>query len=292
MRNVNDGRGIRDLVSYMIGVDNNVLNNLDRRTENLLTMLQVKSLGVIRDHPKSYREEMMPEMVSTFQKIKELQKAPTKPAEAPATAQSFLRDTAEVDDAPTPREPEPTGFWAGFSRRRDSKRKAREMLDSAVALHAQIMARYSEYEMDVAKQIDFPEMVDVRISTTAEYIKAMRLSRDTLDSLDPRRCDIDEARRAMDQVRSFQASFDLAEKRATEVRWDGYPVDTTKKLDGARSLLNRLMDGSIKDEATVQGAIRSIIKSMKGIVKVEPSAFGKVASHNALMGSVLAQIEA
>jgi hypothetical protein len=59
-------------------------------------------------------------------------------------------------------------------RKADERRRQHSMLTAAAARHRDILRRWQLYELDPARQIDFPTMSDPRVPLTAELFRAMR----------------------------------------------------------------------------------------------------------------------
>lgn len=140
-----------------------------------------------------------------------------------------------------------------------------------LADHDSLNARWLDYELDVAKMIDFPGMSDVREPLTVEYLKAKRRA----DSLRPvgqeelSREDLDTYREA---VLAYGHAFDVAERNAQRVKDAAFSAEERERLSRARQLLNIAVDpGSTAPER--QAAYRRVRKELDGLLAVPQTAF-------------------
>lgn len=73
-------------------------------------------------------------------------------------------------------------------RQSDARRAARETAaanEAAAVRHRAVLARWQRYELDLARQIDFPALSDPRQPETAALIKAMKAAERLRDGNDP-----------------------------------------------------------------------------------------------------------
>jgi hypothetical protein len=136
---------------------------------------------------------------------------------------------------------------AGRSRTNDIKH--RHELRRVIDRHGQTDARWLEYEIDVAKLLDFPLMTDMRNPLTMEFHKARRRA----ELLRPEdAADLDGDREAQleyrDAVHDYVTAFDVAETEAIRLRRSTFSDEDQQRIARAQSLLRLAED----DAATPQ----------------------------------------
>lgn len=115
----------------------------------------------------------------------------------------------------------------------------------AVTAHEQTDARWLEYELDVARLLDFPAMTDMRDPLTTAFHKA-KLRADfhkptrAEDLLDDR----DAARQYFDAVEDYVIAFDAAETEAMRRRRSDFSRGEQQRLARAQSLLRVAADAA------------------------------------------------
>ncbi|BBY74726.1 hypothetical protein MPRF_16250 [Mycolicibacterium parafortuitum] len=114
----------------------------------------------------------------------------------------------------------------------------RRIVGRAVEEHDRTDTRWLEYELDVAKLLDFPLMTDMRDPLTQRFHRA-KLRADFLrpgdiaDLVDDR----DAAREYMDAVQEYAAAFDIAETEAIRRRRTDFSAGEQERLARAQRLL-------------------------------------------------------
>lgn len=114
----------------------------------------------------------------------------------------------------------------------------RRDLKKVIEAHAQTDARWLDYEIDVAKLLDFPLMTDMRNPLTMEFHKARRRA----DLLRPDSAgDLDGDREAQleyrDAVHEYVTAFDVAEAEAIRLRRSTFSDEDQQRIARAQSLL-------------------------------------------------------
>ncbi len=125
----------------------------------------------------------------------------------------------------------------------------RRELKRVLRQHDETDARWLDYEIDVAKLLDFPMMTDMRNPLTTEFHKARRRA----DLLRPENVDeIVGDREAQleyrDAVHDYVTAFEVAEAEAIRKRRSGFSDEDQQRIARAQNLL-RLADD---DAATPQ----------------------------------------
>ncbi len=124
----------------------------------------------------------------------------------------------------------------------------REMT-KVVERHDRTDSRWLEYEIDIAKLLDFPLMTDMRDPLTMAFHKA-RSRADWLrpDSVDDILGDRSAQLEYRDAVGEYVAAFDVAESEAIRRRRSDFSAEAQERLERAQHLLRLASD----DGATAQ----------------------------------------
>ena len=150
-----------------------------------------------------------------------------------------------------------------------ASRQAR--LARLMATHDEVMHRWLDYELDVAKLIAFPTMSDGRQPLTAAFLRAKKVA----DGLRPASADvkIDAATLAeyRDAVHDFEVAFDIAEQDARRVRDSGFTEDERRRLDRAQQLLRTAVDQSATS-AERQIAYKRVREELDGLIVLSDDA--------------------
>ncbi|GLJ62480.1 hypothetical protein GCM10017576_26100 [Microbacterium barkeri] len=150
-----------------------------------------------------------------------------------------------------------------------ASRQAR--LARLMATHDEVMHRWLDYELDVAKLIAFPTMSDGRQPLTAAFLRAKKVA----DGLRPASADvkIDAATLAeyRDAVHDFEVAFDIAEQDARRVRDSGFTEDERRRLDRAQQLLRTAVDQSAT-AAERQIAYKRVREELDGLIVLSDDA--------------------
>ncbi|MDZ4264682.1 MAG: hypothetical protein U1D00_03100 [Mycobacterium sp.] len=145
------------------------------------------------------------------------------------------RRAAELSPDPRPaQEPRPDGDAA-----------QRRVISRTVEEHDRTDTRWLEYELDVAKLLDYPLMTDMRDPLTERFHRAKLRSdflrpADVSDLLDDR----DAARDYLDAVQEYVTSFDIAEAEAIRRRRTGFSSEEQERLARAQRLLRVSADSA------------------------------------------------
>jgi hypothetical protein len=111
-----------------------------------------------------------------------------------------------------------------------------QQVDDLRAVHDEVVKRWLDYELDVAKLIAFPSMSDGRDPLTAGFLRAKKVADRArpAEGAKPTAEQVTEYRRA---VTEFEVAFDLAEHEARRVRDSGFSEPERKRLQTASRLL-------------------------------------------------------
>jgi hypothetical protein len=134
---------------------------------------------------------------------------------------------------------------AEMERRRQAKAWEAQRVSDIEALmadHDRVNARWLEYELDVAKLIDYPMMSDVREPLTVDFLRAKRVA----DALRPgSAAEITTDARLLeyrDAVRAFELAFEIAEREARRIKDQHFSGPERQRLNTARRLLTLAVD--------------------------------------------------
>jgi hypothetical protein len=151
-------------------------------------------------------------------------------------------------------------------RSRANEIKNRRDLVRVVEKHGETDARWLEYEIDIAKLLDFPLMTDMRNPLTMEFHKARRRA----DLLRPEKVgDLDGDREAQleyrDAVHDYVSAFDVAEAEAMRLRRSTFSSQDQQRIARAQNLLRLAEDDGATPQER-QGAYTRARAELEGIL--------------------------
>ncbi|CAM4221372.1 hypothetical protein MB901379_02412 [Mycobacterium basiliense] len=153
--------------------------------------------------------------------------------------------TRRSDEAPTDDVPGGSGVADSRLVARGNQAAQWQAIRRAIDTHDQTDVRWLDYELDVAKLLDFPVMTDMRDPLTTRFHKA-KLAADLQrpmraeDLLDDR----DAARGYFDAVENYVTAFNAAEVEAMRRRRSDFSREAQQRLARAQSLLRVAADAS------------------------------------------------
>lgn len=131
-----------------------------------------------------------------------------------------------------------------------------------LAQHESTDARWLDYEMDVAKLLDFPMMTDMREPLTVAFHKA----RSRADLLRPvGDVDRDAALEYRDAVHEYVTAFDVAEAEAVRRRRSDFSAEGRERIERAQRLL-RLASDSAATPDERQNAYAKAQRELDGLI--------------------------
>lgn len=147
----------------------------------------------------------------------------------------------------------------------------KEQLDRLCAAHDDVTRRWLEYELDVAKLIEYPAMSDARQPLTAAFLRAKKHAdhlrpASPATELEPR--DLSEYRAA---VTDYEVAFDLAERDAKRLRDSEFSEVERKRLSTAQRLLTVAVDEAATP-AERQIAYRRVREELDGLIALSDDA--------------------
>ena len=151
-------------------------------------------------------------------------------------------------------------------RRRSNKDGDQRAIAKLIAEHDRTDARWLEYEVDIAKLLDFPLMTDMRNPLTVAFHKAKRqadLQRPERpdDLLNDRSAQLDYR----DAVHEYVSAFDVAETEAIRRRRSDFSEDDQQRLARAQHLL-QLAEDSAASLQERQHAYARATKELDGLI--------------------------
>ncbi|MCH9701620.1 MAG: hypothetical protein K0U76_09540 [Actinomycetia bacterium] len=142
----------------------------------------------------------------------------------------------------------------------------RRAITRTIEEHDRTDTRWLEYEIDVAKLLDYPLMTDMREPLTERFHRAKLRSdllrpADVADLVDDR-----EATRAyLDAVQEYVTAFDVAEAEAIRRRRTGFSEEEQERLDRAQRLLRVSTDVAATPQER-ERAYRLARRDLEGLI--------------------------
>jgi hypothetical protein len=154
-------------------------------------------------------------------------------------------------------------------RRRDNpdiKEGYRREIAKLLTVHDRTDARWLDYEVDIAKLLDFPLMTDMRNPLTIAFHKAKRQA----DLLRPERpenllSDRTAQLEYRDAVHEYVSAFDIAETEAIRRRRSDFSEDDQQRLARAQHLLRLAQDDAASPQER-QNAYARASKELDGLI--------------------------
>lgn len=161
-------------------------------------------------------------------------------------------------------------------RPRDDESLRRREVQKIVATHTDTDNRWLDYELDVAKLLDFPVMTDLRDPLTVAFHKAKRhadlLRPDTVeDILGDRAAQLDYR----DAVGEYVGAFDIAEAEAVRRRRSDFSSADQERLARAQNLL-RLAGDSGATPQERQNAYARARTELNGLIALPATAIASI----------------
>ncbi|MCV7220938.1 hypothetical protein H7I95_08410 [Mycolicibacterium elephantis] len=149
---------------------------------------------------------------------------------------------------------------------RENEAANRREMTKVLQRHDRTDARWLDYEIDIAKLLDFPMMTDLRDPLTIGFHKARSradlLRPDTVDDILGDRAAQLEYR---DAVHDYVAAFDLAEAEAIRRRRSDFSAEDQDRLERAQHLLRLATDrGATQEER--KSAYARAQKELDGLI--------------------------
>jgi hypothetical protein len=171
-------------------------------------------------------------------------------------------------------------------RGRDKADTQRREVVKLLAAHDRTDAQWLDYEVDIAKLLDFPLMTDMRNPLTVAFHKAKRRA----DLLRPERPDDVLGDRGAhleyrDAVHEYVSAFEIAETEAIRRRRSDFSEDDQQRLARAQNLLRLAQDEAASPQER-QSAYARAGRELDGLIALP------AATRAAIEQRIAAQIEA
>jgi hypothetical protein len=142
----------------------------------------------------------------------------------------------------------------------------RREMTKVLERHDRTDARWLDYEIDIAKLLDFPLMTDMRDPLTIAFHKA-RSHADWLrpDSVDDILGDRSAQLEYRDAVGEYVAAFDVAESEAIRRRRSDFSSEAQERLERAQHLLRLASDGGATPQER-RSAYARAQKELEGLI--------------------------
>jgi hypothetical protein len=171
-------------------------------------------------------------------------------------------------------------------RGRDTADSQRREVVKLLAAHDRTDARWLDYEVDIARLLDFPLMTDMRNPLTVGFHKA----RQRADLLRPERPDDMLGDRSAhleyrEAVHEYVSAFEIAETEAIRRRRSDFSEDDQQRLARAQNLLRLAQDEAASPQER-QSAYAAAGRELDGLIALP------AATRASLERRIAAQIEA
>ena len=151
-------------------------------------------------------------------------------------------------------------------RARGNEAANRRELTRVLDEHSRTDAKWLEYELDIAKLLDFPMMTDMRNPLTIGFHKAKRradlLRPETVDDL---MGDRDARLEYRDAVAEYVSAFDIAEAEAIRRRRSDFSSEDQQRIERAQHLMRLATDGGATPQER-QSAYSRARKELDGLI--------------------------
>lgn len=137
--------------------------------------------------------------------------------------------------------------------------------------HDAVTSRWLEYELDVAKTIEYPAMSDGRQPLTAAFLRAKKVA----DRLRPASAEaqvaVEQRREYQEAVTDYEVAFDVAERDARRLKDSSFTAPERKRLDVAKQLLTVAVDQAATP-AERQLAYKRVREELDGLISLSDGA--------------------
>lgn len=149
------------------------------------------------------------------------------------------------------------------------------------------LARYVAYELDVALQIDFPQIIDPRNELVSAYRKAYKLAWQHLTTKDSFPDDAAAAQAALEAAIAYEVAFDAAESCARTSGRTAYTLTERAALEAADASLQQALHGCLSAEQ-VQAQLRRVIQKISTVLPMPTRAVQALSARCGLPAGSLA----
>jgi hypothetical protein len=138
--------------------------------------------------------------------------------------------------------------------------------------HSRTDAKWLDYELDIAKLLDFPMMTDMRNPLTIDFHRAKRKA-DLLrpESVDDLMGDRDAQLDYRDAVTEYVSAFDIAEAEAIRRRRSDFSAEDQERIERAQHLIRLAADSGATPQER-QNAYGRAKKELDGLIALPATA--------------------
>ncbi len=154
-------------------------------------------------------------------------------------------------------------------------------LERLFAAHDDLLHRWLEYELDVAKLIAFPAMSDGRQPLTAAFLRAKKVADGLRPASVTEKIDAAELAAYREALADAEVAFDIAEQDARRQRDRSFSESERRRLDTAKRLLNVAVDEAATP-AERRSAYERVRAELDGLIAVSDEAMTRLAEKAAL----------
>lgn len=147
--------------------------------------------------------------------------------------------------------------------------------------HDALTSRWLEYELDVAKLIDYPAMSDGRQPLTAAFLRAKKIADGLRPASVKARLGAGDLEAYRDAVTDAEVAFDVAEQDARRQRDRSFSESERRRLATAKRLLNVAVDEAATP-AERRSAYERVRAELDGLIAVSDGAMTRLAEQAAL----------
>lgn len=146
-----------------------------------------------------------------------------------------------------------------------------DQLQKLFETHDDVTARWLEYELDVAKLIDYPAMSDGRQPLTAAFLKAKKVADRARPASASAKVTPEQVAEYRAAVTDYEVAFELAERDARRQSTSGLSEAERKRLATAKQLLSVAVDEAATP-AERQSAYKRARRELDGLISLSDEA--------------------
>lgn len=147
----------------------------------------------------------------------------------------------------------------------DGRAERDRQIDRILADHAEVDRRWLDFELDVAKLIDYPLVTDMREPLTQAFHRARRVAEGLRPELPAALRPEGALERYRDAVRDYEVAFDAAVREAKRRAQTGFSEEERARLQRAQRLM-ALAESEASTPAERQGAYQRARRELDGLI--------------------------
>lgn len=150
--------------------------------------------------------------------------------------------------------------------RKDIRDQAAAMYNTIAERHQDVLVKYSSYETDLWKALNYPALHDVEVETTSDFLSAMRDAESVKKATQDKKQSLTEDLRTKYEhaVSHLESAFTAAENKAIRLGESSLSESEQKDIRTARSLLAHAEDSGNSAElrATYYSQLKRVINRL------------------------------